>query len=67
MIHTVYRVQCEGRCRGWLRRGRVAPPHWGSLYAELFSTPEQAGEAAQQAGWVDGRCPKDQLKGGEKV
>lgn len=59
-VQTVFRVLCEGPCGGWLRKGRVTPSHWGDGYAELFPSPEAAQQAADEAGWRDGRCPQDQ-------
>lgn len=58
-IQMVFRVQCEGPCRGWLRKGRSTPAHWGDGYAEMFLSQEAAEEAMEQAGWVDGFCAKD--------
>ncbi len=61
-IKIVLRVQCDGACRGWLRKGRVAPSHWGEQYAEIFTTSEDAEGAMEAAGWVNGLCPKDQVQ-----
>jgi hypothetical protein len=58
-IQKVFRVQCKGSCRGWLRKGRSTPAHWGDGYAELFPTEEAAEQAMTEAGWVDGFCAKD--------
>lgn len=59
MIESVYRVKCEGACRGWLRKGRTTPPHWGEQYAEVFGSAQEAQKAMQEAGWVNGLCPKE--------
>lgn len=58
-IQAVFRVQCEGACKGWLRRGRTTPAHWGDGYAEIFPSQEAAKEAMSSAGWVNGVCRKD--------
>lgn len=59
-VQGVFRVQCTGACKGYLRNGRVTPPHWGPMYAEIFASRAEAHRAALDAGWIDGRCPADE-------
>lgn len=54
--HLVYRIQCDGPGKEWLRNGRAAPSHWGPMYAESFDTAGQVEQAAKDAGWADGIC-----------
>ncbi len=61
-VQAVFRVQCDGPCKGWLRKGRTTPPHWSPDYAESFPTHEDAEQAAGAAGWTDGVCPRDQQR-----
>lgn len=59
-VQGVFRVQCTGACKGYLRNGRVTPLHWSPMYAETFASRSEAHRAALDAGWTGGRCPADE-------